>query len=552
MALQNSTRRTSPLDVTLEASNPAVLRGEPPPSPCAKVQLVEGRCPNLSTETESLHKVRLRAAALVLLAGSSLFLVWRLVWVGHVDLPTDILRFHERALFWFHIGHVASLAAAVALLYRPCRQFPRWHLTLCEVLVFGLTAVFFLYVQHYNTLYCSQVKDVVSNPAGMWLLLIYTYATLMPNDWRKTAAVVGVFAALPIGMMLVDAFLHDEVRHCLSVHDELSPLLMLIVIGAGGAVFSAQTICGLRHEAYEARQLGQYRLIRLLGSGGMGEVYEAEHQLLKRPCAVKLIRADKAGDARSLARFEREVQTTAKLSHWNTIEIFDYGRTAEGTFYYAMEYLPGLSIADLVNRHGPLPPERVVYLLEQVCDALHEAHALGLVHRDIKPANIFAAQRGGVFDVAKVLDFGLVKTAAREPLHLTQEGTITGSPLFMSPEQALGEDEPDARSDIYSLGAVAYFMLTGRPPFDAERPILVLMAHAKEPPAPPSQWRPEVPNDLEQVVLRCLAKRPDERFPDVQSLQAALAACQVSGRWTRADAAQWWQALRQPAAAVAV
>jgi serine/threonine-protein kinase len=273
----------------------------------------------------------------------------------------------------------------------------------------------------------------------------------------------------------------------------------------------------------------------------MGEVYLAEHQLLKRPCAIKVIRPGKADDPKVLARFEREVRATAGLSHWNTVEIFDYGRTEDGTFYYVMEYLPGFSLSELVERYGPLPPARVVYLLRQTCDALREAHAAGLIHRDIKPGNIFAAQRGGVYDVAKLLDFGLAKPLmSSESLQLTQEGAITGSPLYMSPEQALGEVEPDARGDIYSLGAVAYFLLTGSPPFDGDKPMKVLLAHAHEEVVPPSHVRPEIPADLEQIVLRCLAKGPEDRFQTVNSLGQALSECEIAGDWSREHAARWW------------
>ena len=258
----------------------------------------------------------------------------------------------------------------------------------------------------------------------------------------------------------------------------------------------------------------------------MGEVYLAEHQLLKRPCAVKLIRPGDATDPRALERFEREVRLTATLSHPNTVEIYDYGRAEDGTYYYVMEYLPGLSLAELVERHGPLPPGRVVYLLRQVCGALREAHAAGLIHRDIKPSNIFAARRGGMDDVAKLLDFGLVLPAATvRAAHLSGEGQILGTPLFMSPEQATGGRELDERSDIYSLGAVAYYLLTGRPPFDGEDGIAVMIAHARDPVVPPSRVRAGIPEDLERVVLRCLAKDPAERFPDAESLERALARC---------------------------
>ena len=316
---------------------------------------------------------------------------------------------------------------------------------------------------------------------------------------------------------------------------------MILVILAVGSAFGAHTISRLRRQVAEARQLGQYRLRRRIGGGGMGEVYLAEHQLLKRPCAVKLIRPDSATDPRALARFEREVRLTATLSHPNTVEIYDYGRTEDGTYYYVMEYLPGLSLAELVERHGPLPPGRAVYLLRQVCQALREAHAAGLIHRDIKPSNIFAARRGGMDDVAKLLDFGLVLPAATAVApHLSEEGQILGTPLFMSPEQATGGRELDERSDIYSLGAVAYYLLTGRPPFDEGGGIGVMIAHARDPVVPPSRVRAGIPEDLERVVLRCLAKDPADRFPDAESLEQ-LGECACAGDWDQDRAARWWQ-----------
>ena len=233
---------------------------------------------------------------------------------------------------------------------------------------------------------------------------------------------------------------------------------------------------------------------------------------------------------------------TAQLSHWNTIEIFDYGRTDDGTFFYVMEYLPGLSLQDLLDRYGPLPAERVVHLLRQVCQALREAHQVGLIHRDIKPANVFAAKRGGLYDVVKLLDFGLVKPVGENPsVSLSQEGGISGTPLYMSPEQARGQSDLDGRSDIYSLGAVAYTLLTGRPPFEGTNPIDVVIAHARDEVVWPSQHELSVPADLERVVLRCLAKRREDRFQDAQSLEQALTECAAADQWTQWHAARWWQ-----------
>ena len=282
----------------------------------------------------------------------------------------------------------------------------------------------------------------------------------------------------------------------------------------------------------------------------MGEVYLAEHQMLKRPCAVKLIRPERSGDAHTLARFEREVRATAQLSHWNTILIFDYGRNDDGTFYYAMEYLPGLSLDDLIRRYGPMPPARVIYLLRQACDALHEAHEAGLVHRDIKPANLFAAHRGGHHDVAKLLDFGLVKTLqGGDGIQLSREDTVAGSPLYIAPEQVVHNQPPDRRSDIYSLGR-GRLLPPHRPPavHGRDGDGSDDRAHAGPGHRRRRKLRPGVPADLEQVVLRCLAKRPADRYPDTPSLAAALAACADAAGWSSEQAAAWWRATRTIAA----
>ena len=283
----------------------------------------------------------------------------------------------------------------------------------------------------------------------------------------------------------------------------------------------------------------------------MGEVYLAEHRFLKRPCAMKLIRPDVMADPNAQARFEREVQMTASLSHPNIVEVYDYGRAEDGSYYYVMEYLPGLSLEDLVRLHGPLPPGRAVFLLRQVCQALRVAHAAGLIHRDIKPSNIIAARRSGLDDAAKLLDFGLVLPRAGSPApHLTEEGQVLGTPLFMAPEQVTsGGRVVDERSDLYALGAVAYYLLTGRPPFDGNDGIGVMIAHARDPVVPPSRDRPDVPADLERVVLRCLAKAPAERFPDAEGLDGALGACACAGEWGQERASRWWHDASRGAAA---
>ncbi len=310
-------------------------------------------------------------------------------------------------------------------------------------------------------------------------------------------------------------------------------------------IYGSHAIQRCRRDAFNARRFGQYVLRDRIGDGGMGEVYRAEHLLLKRPCALKMIRPERDADEATLARFENEVRSTARLSHFNTVDIYDYGRAADGTFYYVMELLEGLDLDDLVRRHGPLPPARAVHLLRQVCGALGEAHASGLIHRDIKPGNIFAAERGGVHDVAKLLDFGLVKRRTEKDAEQPSKPTrFSGTPLYMAPEQASNYEGADARTDLYALGAVAYFLVTGRPPFDRVGLDEILRAHAFEDAKPPSALCPDLPEDLDGVILRCLAKRPADRYPDAASLERALALCRCAGDWTECQAADWWRDVR--------
>ncbi len=243
----------------------------------------------------------------------------------------------------------------------------------------------------------------------------------------------------------------------------------------------------------------------------------------------------------TLARFEREVRATAELSHPHTVEIYDYGRAGDGTFYYVMELLWGLTLDDLVHKHGALSAARAVYLLRQVCDALEEAHAAGLMHRDIKPGNIYAARRGGEYDFVKLLDFGLVKRASRtDQPALSRAETLVGSPLYMAPEQSLSQHTSDVRADIYSLGAVGYFLMVGHPPFVAENPLEIMISHARDAVPPPSQLVRNLPADVEAILLKCLAKEPAERFATSAALGEALANCSVAGQWTKTDAARWW------------
>ena len=295
-----------------------------------------------------------------------------------------------------------------------------------------------------------------------------------------------------------------------------------------------------RESGQNADQLGPYLLKQKLGSGGMGDVYLAEHQLMKRHCAVKLIHPENAGDMEMRKSFEQEAKATAQLTHWNTVEIYDYGTSSDGRFYYVMEYLNGFNLSEFIRKHGRMSPGRVVYLLKQLCDALYEADCSGLVHRDIKPSNIFLTERGKSCDVVKLLDFGLVQSITRSPVTLRNVSTrIFGSPSYMCPEQAVGM-KPDSRGDLYSLGAVAYFLLTGRPPFLDENPIMLIVAHATVEVPTFQEIGADVPQDLANVVLRCLSRNPAERFGSARELREALETCECANDWGWRSAEDWW------------
>ncbi len=289
----------------------------------------------------------------------------------------------------------------------------------------------------------------------------------------------------------------------------------------------------------EAKQLGQYKLEKKLGAGAMGMVYRGKHAMLARPTAIKLIDADKVTDS-SIASFEREVQITSNLNHPNTIEIYDFGRTPEGVFYYAMEFLDGLDLQELVDKYGPQPPSRVIYILRQICGSLYEAHSMGLVHRDIKPANIMLNRRGGEGDVVKVLDFGLVK--ALEGEHADQGNqSMAGTPLYMSPEAIQMPGSVDACSDLYAVGAVGYFLLTGHPVFEADELSELCRMHAAEIPQPPStRVGKKIPEELENAILGCLEKTRSKRPQTARDLANMLNRSTEAHTWTVDDADAWW------------
>lgn len=334
----------------------------------------------------------------------------------------------------------------------------------------------------------------------------------------------GVATEIPIDV----AFLPLQVVE--NVHRSLMTLLCVAAIGVFAFMMHLERQQRrLQHAVVAARQLGQYTLEEKLGAGGMGTVYLARHAFLRRATAVKFLDVDK-GSPHAIARFEREVQLTAQLTHPNTIAIYDFGRTPEGIFYYAMEYLDGINLEQLVRREGCIGEARLMHIMRQVCSSLAEAHSLGLIHRDIKPANIFLTKRGGLVDFVKVLDFGLVKAIQdREgDVRLDSDNGLAGTPLYMSPEAIRQPQFVDARADVYSLGAVAYFLLTGTPVFSGDGVHKICMAHVLSTPEPPSvRSGRTVTHELELLILRCLAKNPDERPRDAASLLHEIDRCRL-------------------------
>jgi len=388
--------------------------------------------------------------------------------------------------------------------------------------------------------------------ASLSIVLGTTYvllarAVFLPSSGRRTVWIC-VAALLPAGA--IATWLRLDEQGALGRPDAWPLELFLVFRNLGVTAFlssfMSHVMYGLRQQVRDSARLGQYLLREKIGEGGMGSVYRATHALLRRDTAVKVLPPSRVGEE-GLMRFEREVKLTAQLAHPSTVAIFDYGRTPDGVFYYAMEYLDGGDLEQLVAYAGPLPPARVVWILDQVCRALAEAHALGLIHRDVKPSNVLLSERGGEGDVAKILDFGLVKDLrADTDVARSREGALAGTPLYIAPESISAPDALDARADLYSLGALAYFLLVGEPIFRGMSVVEVCAAHLHSPPPRPSDRRPEVNAALDAVILRCLEKRPAARFESALALRAALLDSRPADRWTSADAAAWWLKHKKP------
>jgi eukaryotic-like serine/threonine-protein kinase len=371
-------------------------------------------------------------------------------------------------------------------------------------------------------------------------------AVIVPSTpWRTLWLALGNFAGISVSgaWLAASPALHASLGT--SLHG-LADAVLWSFAGTALASVTSKVIYGLHETASLARQLGQYTLEQKIGSGSMGEIFRARHAMLRRPTAIKLM--SDGGSEQALRRFEKEVQLTARLTHPNTICIYDYGRTPEGRFYYAMELLDGMTLEQLVLQAGPQPAARVIHILLQICGALREAHGVGLIHRDIKPANVYLCSRGGSFDVVKVLDFGLVREF-KNPTNVTLSSVdaIAGTPLYLSPEAIVTPAQVDGRADIYALGAVGYFLLCGQPPF-AGRTLAELCGHHlhSAPVAPSLRLGTPVPEDLERVVLGCLAKDAAARPQTASALAEQLRGCLDAGSWSEEQAEHWWRAAPRP------
>jgi eukaryotic-like serine/threonine-protein kinase len=473
-----------------------------------------------------------------------------------------LISFMERA--WPPVGHPILLLHTAAigvgtLQWLLCRKGRRSAKTLNLIDVGGLLASMALYAALTIAEASGFEHAVAVESAGAEVLLIalimmalvVTHAIIVPATVRRMFWVSSAAAAIgPVAAYLITAWSFPvEVLQ----RKPWMPVTQAMYVGMWGfmtvavSTIAAKVIHGLQQRVRAANEVGQYRLEEKIGEGGMGVVYLARHALLRRPTAIKLLAADRAGE-QAVQRFEQEVQLTSALTHPNTIAIFDFGRTPDGIFYYAMEYLDGVTLEDLVAHAGAQPPARIVHILQQVCGALVEAHAVGLVHRDIKPANLMLCVRGRVPDHIKVLDFGLVKDYGIDgSAGLSAVGVVMGTPAYLAPEAIRDPSSIDARSDLYAVGAVGYHLLVGEPVFRGRTVFEICAQHLHSQPTFPSP-RPHERNPiaLERLVLRCLAKDPSERPASAAQIIDELDALARSGTeelgtWTVADAQRWWQ-----------
>jgi eukaryotic-like serine/threonine-protein kinase len=466
-----------------------------------------------------------------------------LFWLGAALTVASTLAHHaaEHASEGAGLAHqaihvIAALPAAAVWFW--CRRRPM-SVALVEVVDVALTMT----TCTVDALLGFSAPGNLSVACSVVLALSYTLvgrSIIVPSTFRRTFWISAVGAIPTLALLVTQVPPRAFGGSTASGHVFTAFSLLWCAFAVLAATANSRELYGLRATIREIGKLGQYTLEEKIGEGGMGVVYKATHAMLRRPAAIKLLSKDRSSEKDQL-RFEREVQLTSGLRHPNTVSIFDYGRTSEGLFYYVMEYLDGLDLEQLVARHGPVDAARAIHVLRQVCGSLGEAHALDLVHRDIKPANIVLMARVDEPDVVKVVDFGLARTLERNTDE-SRVGVLTGTPLYLAPEAITNPEATDARSDIYALGAVGYFLLAGRNVFEGNSVVEVLGRHVLEAPRPPSSHlaRP-LPTDLEAVIMQCLAKDRNARPASAASLSEALLSCADSGRYDRNSALAWWR-----------
>ncbi|UCC73621.1 MAG: serine/threonine protein kinase [Gemmatimonadota bacterium] len=486
---------------------------------------------------------RVRAAAMLTLG------VMAVAWLLHGAIEGFLWEEFQQLGEWAPPTFTILVSALMYVVARSRRIPARTilHLALAYQVAVSFGVVFTQYWGAFAGFSADQIRgDTVGLSAvAVWMLVFTVLVPVRPR--HAVIALLVSAAATPITYAI--AARAGDAPVLPPSHFFWSLVFPYLVV-AGVAYIMARIIYRLGQDVWRARELGSYRLERRLGQGGMGEVWRANHRMLARPAAVKLVSPAAVGDtpealAEMLARFEREAQVTAELQSGHTVDVYDYGVTEDGRLYYVMELLDGIDLEHLVRRFGPLPSERVIHTLLQACDSLAEAHRRGLVHRDIKPGNIFLCKYAFKVDVVKVLDFGLAKHTrlrAADDVRLSQAEVIRGTPAYMAPELAMGEEAVDGRVDLYALGCVAYWLLTGSLVFDASSPAAMIVAHVRDEPVPPSR-RSElpIPAELDELVLACLAKDRAARLQSAEHLASALAAVPLESPWTPARAAEWWR-----------
>lgn len=479
-----------------------------------------------TSSVEALASKRLAVAAVVVAAMFALMaILYQTAWYHGEDWMAPTLG-------W--VGAASSVGLAVFAKRIPARAAVGVSIAYEASVCF---AVFLFELAH--------LDGVAVTPQMSWsCLLIVSLPALVPMSSR--AVLVGSVIAASTSLPALWIVTHSGDLELANSAVALSYLLPPY-IAAAIAYLMARVISTLRADLRNARAVGPYDLLDRIGGGGMGEIWRARHRLLARPAAIKLTRSDGPVDSATRARFAFESRATAQLQSVNSIDIYDFGVTEDGTFYLVMELLEGVDLEKLVTEYGPQPPGRVVHLLGQVCDALDEAHRAGLLHRDIKPANIFLTVRANTLDVVKLLDFGLVRTIGCDREHPTTPQGLMGTPAYLPPEVArtecYGECHVDARADLYAVAAVGYFLLTGQLVFEVDSAMAMAVAHATEAPEPPSRRSKQVPAELDSLIVRCLSKSPDDRPSSAAALARELRAIELES-WTHDDALTWWRTHR--------